>query len=305
MQQGTQRLLASYHQCVTRVAQVDDRLEQFRQAICQDALEMALTVQRVRQDLQNQGQGMEQIRHTLYDLVQEKVDTLERRFQKFDEFTNFMGTVDRNQHEHFSTVGKIIDEQADIRRLAEELARRMDHAQEESAGETREEPGVAVQLEVNDLKAKVLRRGNLRLTEQITEHNAKVNFFSVMSEKVDLMEQQIHRWRYRLPDHESREPVVSAMGVQEALDKFKDLTMIKVREVREDLNALDREVQLLERARSDSWEVSSQRLNTMVDNSVSALLDRLTDLEHTVQSRMTTPVTDASATHVIGSTCIH
>ena len=36
-----------------------------------------------------------------------------------------------------------------------------------------------MQLEVNDLKTKVLR-----LTEQITEHTAKVNFFSIMSEKV-------------------------------------------------------------------------------------------------------------------------
>ena len=98
--------------------------------------------------------------------------------------------------------------------------------------ETQEGPSVAVQLEVNDLKAKVFR-----LTEQVTEHTAKVNFFSVMSEKVDLMEQQIHRWRYRLPDltdDESREPIVSAVEVQEALDKFKDLTMITVREVRED-----------------------------------------------------------------------
>ena len=91
-----------------------------------------------------------------------------------------MGTIDKNEHEIFSTVGKIIDEQADIRRLVEELARRMDHAQEET-GEAREEPGVAVQLEVNDLKAKVLR-----LTEQITEHTAKVNFFSVMSERSTL-----------------------------------------------------------------------------------------------------------------------
>ena len=36
----------------------------------------------------------------------------------------------------------------------------------------------------------------------------------------------------------------------------------------------------------------------MVDNSVSALSERLSDLEHTVQSRMTTPVTEESATHV-------
>ena len=108
----------------------------------------------------------------------------------------------------FPRLGKIIHEQEDVRRLVEELARRMDHNQE-SAGETQEGPSVAVQLEVNDLKAKVLR-----LTEQITEHDAKVNFFSVMSEKVDLMEQQIHRWRHRLPDltdDESREPVVSAV----------------------------------------------------------------------------------------------
>ena len=47
IQQGMQRLYTSYHQCVTRVAQVDDRLEQFRAAIRQDTLEMALTVQRV------------------------------------------------------------------------------------------------------------------------------------------------------------------------------------------------------------------------------------------------------------------
>ena len=76
VQQEMQRLYASYLQCVTRVAQADDRLEEFRQAIRQDALDIALTVQRVRQDLRNQGQGVEQIRRTLYDLVQEKVGTL-------------------------------------------------------------------------------------------------------------------------------------------------------------------------------------------------------------------------------------
>ena len=81
-----------------------------------------------------------------------------------------------------------------------------------------------------------------------------------------------------LTDDESRESVVSAVEVQEALDKFKDLTMSKVREVRDNLNSLDREAQLLERARSDSWEVISQRLNTMVDSSVSALSDRMSEL---------------------------
>ena len=53
--------------------------------------------------------------------------------------------------------------------------------------------------------------------------------------------------------------------------------MSKVRDVRQDINSLEREVQLLERARSDSWEVISQRLKSMVGDSVGALSDRLTD----------------------------
>ena len=56
-----QRLAVSQQQCVDRVAQVDTRLEQFRQAIRQDAFEIALTVQRVMQDVHGQGRGMEQM----------------------------------------------------------------------------------------------------------------------------------------------------------------------------------------------------------------------------------------------------
>ena len=66
-----------------------------------------------------------------------------------------------------------------------------------------------------------------------------------MSEQVDLIEQQIHRWRHRLPDlsdDDSRERVVSAVEVQEDLNKFKDKTMEKVREVNNALCALQREV---------------------------------------------------------------
>ena len=153
-----------------------------------------------------------------------------------------------------------------------------------------------MQLEVNDLKTKVLR-----LTEQITDHTAKVNFFSVMSEKVDLMEQQIHRWRYKLPDltdDDSQEPVASAVEVQERLSKFQDLTMEKVRDVRQDRTSLEREAQLFESPRSDSWEVISQRLNSMVGESVGIFSDRLIELEQTIQSRRTTPETDASASYV-------
>ena len=56
------------------------------------------------------------------------------------------------------------------------------------------------------------------------------------------MDRQIQRWRYRLPDltdDESQEPVVSAVEVQEELNKFQDLTMSKVREVRQDIKSLE------------------------------------------------------------------
>ena len=176
----------------------------------------------------------------------------------------------RTHMKRFPTISKIIDEQADVRRLVEELARRMDNARSEGTVEkaTQEGSGVAMQLEVNDLKAKVLR-----LTEQIMDHDAKLNFFSIMSEKVDLLDRQTIRWRHRLPDltdDENQEEVVSAVEVQEELNRFKDLTMAKVREARDDTNSLDREVHLLERTRSDSWDVISQQLNSMVGDSASA-----------------------------------
>ena len=68
-------------------------------------------MQRVRQDLHGQGQGVEQIRHTLFNIVQENVETLEGRFQKFDEFAqSAMTTTEKNAHEVCSSVSKIIDE---------------------------------------------------------------------------------------------------------------------------------------------------------------------------------------------------
>ena len=58
-QQKIQRLAVSQQQRMDRIAQVDTRLEQFRHGIRQDAFEIALTVQRVIEDVQGQGRGME------------------------------------------------------------------------------------------------------------------------------------------------------------------------------------------------------------------------------------------------------
>ena len=58
------------------------------------------------------------------------------------------------------------------------------------------------------------------------------------------------------------------------------------------LNALRGEVQLLEREKEESWEAVSHKVSTLVDDSVGALTERLSELEHTVQSRKTTPITE-------------
>ena len=60
------------------------------------------------------------------------------------------------------------------------------------------------------------------------------------------------------------------------------------------LTALEGEVRLLERDREESWEAVSHKVSTLVGDSVSALTERLSELEHTV----TTPATQDGITQV-------
>ena len=111
-----------------------------------------------------------------------------------------------------------------------------------------------MQLELSDLKTKVLR-----LTA--TQHTAQLGSLSLMSEKVDLAEEQILRWRYRLlglTDDEDQQPIVTSVEVQEQLSQFQESTRNKVHDVRQGIDSLERKVRLLEVARSESWELISQ-----------------------------------------------
>ena len=75
-------------------------------------------------------------------------------------------------------------------------------------------------LEIGDLKTKVLR-----LTEQSTKMDGDLSFLTKLSEQVDLIQDQIIKWRYRLPeltDDESQDRIVSAVEVREELDEFKE-----------------------------------------------------------------------------------
>ena len=202
-----------------------------------------------------------------------------------------------------TSLGRFIYEQSDVRNTVEELARHVDairdgtHPRESSsATATQSDASVALPLEIDDLKAKVTC-----LTEQSTQHTAQLGVLPTLSEKVDLAENQILRWRYRLPEltnDDEQQPIVTAVEVQEQLNKFQELTRSKTHEIRQETNSIEGKIRILEIARSESWELISQRLNSLLERSVGTLSERMTDLEQTVQSQRTTPVTEASGPQV-------
>ena len=109
----------------------------------------------------------------------------------------------------------------------EDLASRLDRSQEVSSA-TQSELSTNVLLEINDLKAKVSR-----LTEQSTKLDGDVSFLTKLSAQVQLIEDQVVKWRYRLPeltDDESQEKIVSAVEVREELDEFKDSVNRKLKD---------------------------------------------------------------------------
>ena len=135
-----------------------------------------------------------------------------------------------------TTIGRLIDEQGDIRMIVEELARRIDAIREgthprSEAPQDRTHPrgtssdsnapneqrfpdaSVAMQLEIEDLKTKVAR-----LTEQSTQHTNQIGLLTPLRERVDLAENQIVKWCYRLPEltnDDDGRPVVTAVDVKE------------------------------------------------------------------------------------------
>ena len=290
MQQAMQRLFVAYNQCVNRVAQTDDRMEQFRTNLRRDALELALNVKRTEQNVQHLYQSNTHIKRTLFDEVQERVKGLEERLrQVMDHEMQVSQTIDRNTHSQCASTSAIIDEQSDIRKLVEDLASRLDRSQAVS-GATQNELSTNVLLDLNDLKSKVCR-----LTEQSTKLDGDLSFLTKLTTQVDLLEDQVVKWRHRLPEltnDESQEKIVSAVEVREELDEFKDAVYRKLREIATSLQTLQESVRLIETDKEESWEAISHKVSTLVESSVGSLTERLTELEQTVQSQRTTPVTE-------------
>ena len=160
----------------------------FRSAIRRDALDIALKVQSNSQELQHQKQSIEQIKCTLFDEVQEKVKNLDERLRMvIDHTAGIAKTIDKNTHSRSASICALISEQEDIRQLVEELANRMDQSQGTGSAE-QSEISTNIQLEISDLKTKVLR-----LTEQSTQHDGRLTFLAGMSEQVDLIAEPDHQ----------------------------------------------------------------------------------------------------------------
>ena len=73
---------------------------------------------------------------------------------------------------------------------------------------------------------------------------------------------------------------------------FERMSIGKKKELATGLNNLRESVQLIEQDKAESWEAVSHKVSTLVENSAGSPTERLTELERTVQSQGTAPVTE-------------
>ena len=109
-----------------------------------------------------------------------------------DHETHVSQTIDRNTHSQYASIKAIIAEQAELRKVVEDLASRLDRSQETS-GVAQNELSTNALLEINALKSKVDR-----LTEQNTKLEGDVSYLSSLSEHVDACGNAYHLEVYRL-----------------------------------------------------------------------------------------------------------
>ena len=246
-------------------------------------------MQRIEQDLQYQYQATAQLKKAVHDDIKERVKGLEDRLRHLMEHEEHVNqTIDQNTHSQVASINAIITEQAELRKVVEDLASRLDRSQEMS-GAPQNELSTNALLEINELKSKVRH-----LTEQNTKLEGDASYLSSLKEQVDAI------WKC-LPaecgppgqaDDEGPERVVTAVEVQNDMDDFRKDVYMKMKELAIGLNNLRESVQLIERDKTESWEAVSHKVSTLVESSVGSLTERLTELEQTVQSQETTPVVE-------------
>ena len=107
--------------------------------------------------------------------------------------------MDKYTHSHSASIGGIIEQQEDLRKMVEDLASRVDRSQD-SLSTPQGEASTGVLLDIGDLKTKVAR-----LIEQHTQMDGDVSFLKTLHESVEALGDQIVKtvkWNNRLPESE-------------------------------------------------------------------------------------------------------
>ena len=288
-QQALNRLFTAYNQCVGRTGHLESRFDQFRFAIRRDATDLALVVQGHDQRVNSHSRELRQLTESL--------EEAQSRIAGLDTFTKTIiahghqveQTIDKYTHSHSASIGGIIEQQEDLRKMVEELASRVDQSQD-SLSTPQGEASTGVVLDIGDLKTKVAR-----LIEQHTQMDGDVSFLKSLHESVEALGDQIVKWNNRLPDlndvtDEDGDKLPTAIEVQEELTSLTNTCFTKFHNFFNRLQALENMIGTLEQSREESWEAVSNRVSTLVESSVTSLTGRLTELEQALHSQRTTPI---------------
>ena len=152
-QQAMQRLFVAYNQCVSRTNHVEDRLEQFRNAIQRDATDLALIVHRHDQSVNEHCREIRQLTESVED-AQARITGLDTYSQKIVQHEHHVNqTIDRNTHSQVASISALIKEQEDLRKMVDELASRIDQSQD-NLSTPRGEASTSILLDLGDLKTK-------------------------------------------------------------------------------------------------------------------------------------------------------
>ena len=110
VQQRLQWLTASQRQNAESLTQLNSRIDQLGHEFRQTMIESALTIQSVMQETCGLGQGMEQINHVLHNVVMDKVEGIDFRFQKADEVMRYLVAENDKRTQNINTsICKVID----------------------------------------------------------------------------------------------------------------------------------------------------------------------------------------------------